>query len=53
MKMPEPDASIIARKDEIAAALRAIVPGEGVIVDRDGIARLRKRRADRLPAARR
>ena len=33
MKMPEPDASIIARKDEIAAALRAIVPGEGVIVD--------------------
>lgn len=33
MKMPAPDASVIARKDEIAAALRAIVPGEGVIVD--------------------
>jgi glycolate oxidase len=31
MKMPEPDAAIIARRDEIAAALRAIVPGEGVI----------------------
>jgi len=33
MKMPAPDASVIARKDEIAAALREIVPGEGVIVD--------------------
>jgi glycolate oxidase len=33
MKMPAPDASVIARKDEIATALRAIVPGEGVIVD--------------------
>jgi glycolate dehydrogenase FAD-linked subunit len=33
MKMPAPDASVIARKDAIAAALRAIVPGEGVIVD--------------------
>jgi glycolate dehydrogenase FAD-linked subunit len=33
MKMPAPDASVIARKDTIAAALRAIVPGEGVIVD--------------------
>ncbi len=33
MKMPEPDAGVIARRREIAAALRAIVPGEGVIDD--------------------
>ena len=33
MKMPAPDASIIERKDDIAAALRDIVPGEGVIVE--------------------
>jgi glycolate oxidase len=32
MEMPAPDAAIIARRDEIAAALRQIVPGEGVIV---------------------
>ncbi|WP_395677462.1 FAD-linked oxidase C-terminal domain-containing protein [Inquilinus sp.] len=31
MKMPVPDAAIMARREEIAAALRAIVPGEGVI----------------------
>ncbi|MDR6292038.1 glycolate oxidase [Inquilinus ginsengisoli] len=31
MKMPIPDAAILARREEIAAALRAIVPGEGVI----------------------
>jgi glycolate oxidase len=31
MKMPAPDAAIMARREEIAAALRAIVPGEGVI----------------------
>lgn len=30
--MPAPDAAVIARRDEIAAALRRIVPGEGVIV---------------------
>src|SRR5690242_13571161 len=29
--MPEPDADVLARRDEIVAALRAIVPGEGVI----------------------
>jgi glycolate oxidase len=29
--MPVPDAAILARREEIAAALRAIVPGEGVI----------------------
>ena len=33
MKMPEPDAGVIARRGEIAHALRAIVPGEGVIDD--------------------
>jgi glycolate oxidase len=32
MEMPVPDAAVIARRDEIAAALREIVPGEGVIV---------------------
>ena len=32
MEMPAPDAAVIARRDEIAAALRRIVPGEGVIV---------------------
>src|SRR6201993_5414140 len=29
--MPQPDAAIIPRRAEIVAALRAIVPGEGVI----------------------
>src|SRR5260370_14337943 len=32
MQMPSPDAAVIARRNEIAAALRQIVPGEGVIV---------------------
>jgi len=32
MRMPTPDATVIARRAEIAAALRSIVPGEGVIV---------------------
>src|SRR5437660_12800420 len=32
MEMPLPDAAVIARRDEIAAALRTIVPGEAVIV---------------------
>jgi glycolate oxidase len=35
MKMPTPDASVLARRVEIANALRAIVPGEGVIVEQD------------------
>jgi glycolate oxidase len=35
MKMPEPDRAVIERRREIVAALRAIVPGEGVIVDED------------------
>jgi len=29
--MPVPDAGVLARRDEIVSALRAIVPGEGVI----------------------
>lgn len=32
MKMPEPDREVIARRDQIAADLGRIVPGEGVIV---------------------
>ena len=35
MKMPEPDAEVIARRAAIARALGKIVPGEGVIDDRD------------------
>jgi len=35
--MPPPDPSTLARRREIAAALRAIVPGEGVIDDGDGL----------------
>ena len=31
VKMPEPDHAVLARRAEIVAALRAIVPGEGVI----------------------
>ena len=31
MKMPEADSKVLARREHIAAALRAIVPGEGVI----------------------
>jgi glycolate oxidase len=37
MRMPEPDAGIIARRDEFARRLRAIVPGEGVIADSDAL----------------
>jgi len=33
MKMPVPDGDVIARRRAIVEALRAIVPGEGVIVD--------------------
>jgi glycolate oxidase len=35
MRMPTPDAAMIARRAEIAAALAEIVPGEGVIVSED------------------
>src|SRR6476619_4620659 len=31
MKMPEADADVLAKRDRIVAAMRAIVPGEGVI----------------------
>jgi glycolate oxidase len=31
LSMPTPDAGVLERRDEIVAALRAIVPGEGVI----------------------
>jgi len=33
MQMPEPDQQVIARRAETVDALRAIVPGEGVIAD--------------------
>src|SRR3981081_1875343 len=32
MEMPAPDQAVIARRDEIAAALRRIVPGEGLLL---------------------
>ncbi|WP_128292312.1 FAD-linked oxidase C-terminal domain-containing protein [Afifella aestuarii] len=35
--MPGPKAEILARREEIAKALSAIVPGEGVITDPDGM----------------
>src|SRR5215470_6059063 len=31
VRMPEPDSAILQRRERIVAALRAIVPGEGVI----------------------
>lgn len=37
MRMPEPDSGILSRKAEIVAALRSIVPGEGVIEDVDAL----------------
>src|SRR5258708_3695429 len=49
MRMPEPDASIIARRAEIAENLRRIVPGEGVIVAE---AELRAYESDGLTAYR-
>nr|MBC8239172.1 FAD-binding protein [Alphaproteobacteria bacterium] len=33
MRMPEPDADILAQRQALVAALRQIVPGEGVIAD--------------------
>ena len=35
--LPPPKAEILARRDAIVAALRAIVPGEGVVTDPDGL----------------
>jgi glycolate oxidase len=37
LKMPEPDRDVLARRAEIVAALRAIVPGEGVIAEPDAL----------------
>ncbi|MGE4480230.1 MAG: FAD-linked oxidase C-terminal domain-containing protein [Acidocella sp.] len=37
MKMPLPDQRVLARRDEIIAALRRIVPGEGVIDKPDAL----------------
>ena len=37
MKMPAPDADLIARKGEIVRALQRIVPGEGVIAEAPGL----------------
>jgi glycolate oxidase len=36
LMMPEPDAAVLGRRAEIVAALRAIVPGEGVIDSETG-----------------
>ncbi|MCG8509184.1 MAG: FAD-binding protein [Rhodospirillales bacterium] len=35
MLMPEPDQAVIDKRDQLIAGLRAIVPGEGVIVETD------------------
>ncbi len=37
MKMPEPDAGILARRDRIVHDLRGLVAGDGVIDDPDGL----------------
>jgi glycolate oxidase len=37
LAMPAPNADVLARRDAIAADLQAIVPGEGVVVDPDGM----------------
>jgi len=37
MRMPEPDRASLAKREEIVARLRAIVPGEGVIADLDAL----------------
>ena len=35
LQMPKPDESVLSRRNDIVAALRAIVPGEGVIVQHE------------------
>lgn len=37
LKMPAPDQQVLARREEIIAALRRIVPGEGVISQADAL----------------
>ena len=49
MKMPKPDAEVIARRKQIVGALRDIVPGEGVI---DEVDELRAYECDGLTAYR-
>ena len=49
MKMPAPDPSTLSRRREIAQAMSAIVPGEGVILDRES---LRAYESDALTAYR-
>ena len=49
MRMPEPDAATLQRRETIVRALRAIVPGDGVIADR---AALRAYESDGLTAYR-
>lgn len=49
IEMPEPDWSVLQRRDAIVAALRRIVPGEGVISE---IAELRPYESDGLTAYR-
>ena len=49
MQMPEPDAKILARRDDLVTTLRQIVPGEGVIADDAG---MRVYESDGLPAYR-
>ena len=38
MQMPKPDQDSLAKRARIVEALRAIVPGEGVIASRTGCA---------------
>jgi len=35
MKMPKPDADVIAKRQQIVRAMQEIIPGEGVIADED------------------
>jgi glycolate oxidase len=49
MQMPEPDAEVLAKRERIVAALRAIVPGEGVIATAE---QLRAYECDALTAYR-
>ena len=37
MRMPEADQTVIAKRARVIEALRAIVPGEGVIADEDAL----------------
>ena len=37
MRMPDPDDGVLSRRDGIVAALREIVPGEGVIAEEEGL----------------